>query len=63
MQFTKEAYGFAIKMGVLPETREDAWGLTFHLYVVAGPNSICAWVHFFFKFKGKQFASANRVKW
>lgn len=41
MQFTKEAYGFAIKIGVLPETREGEGGLTFHLYVVAGPNSIC----------------------
>lgn len=37
-------------------------GLTFHLYVVAGPNGTHARVHFFFfKFKGKQFASANRV--
>lgn len=24
MQFTEEAYGFAIKIGVLPETREGA---------------------------------------
>lgn len=26
MQFTKEAYGFAIKIGVLPETREGEGG-------------------------------------
>lgn len=23
------------------------WDLTFHLYIVVGPNSICARVHFF----------------